>query len=167
MSNLCPLDTRVAKVELHFRQCGRCQAPFEYCHSREPGRRYCYECAPLAQRERERRARREYRDSDEGREQHADEESRRRARLRCVGDRRCVPERGHVDTGATVAAYEVTGEEPDARDDVEWVLVVWPEVQASAEQLVGRALSCRCCGRRGRVIEVLALAEWCRRKEPP
>jgi hypothetical protein len=155
----------VAKAELHFRQCGRCQRAFGYCHSREPGRRYCFECSPLAECERKRRARREYRESDEGRAQHSDEESRRRERLRGVGDRRCAPEQGHVETRAT-AAYEAAVEEQpvDARDNLEWVLVAWPEVLAAAEQLLGARLACPCCGRRGRVTEVLELAKWRRRR---
>jgi hypothetical protein len=166
VSNLRPLDTRVAKAELHFRQCGRCQQAFGYCHSREPGRQYCFDCSPLARREREQRARRGYRKSKEGREQHRDEESRRRERLRGVGDRRCAPEQGHVETRAMTAAYEAAVEEPvDARDDLQWVLVAWPEVLAAAERLLGAQLVCPCCWRWGRVTEVLELAEWRRREE--
>jgi hypothetical protein len=166
VSSLRPLDTRVARAELHFRQCKRCLQAFGYCRSREPGRLYCFECSPLAGREREQRARRAYRRSDEGREQHRDEERRRRERLRGVGDRRCAPEQGGVETRATTAAYQAAVEEPaDARDTLEWVLVAWPEVLAAAERMLGEQLGCPCCWRRGRVTEVLELAEWRRRCE--
>lgn len=164
MSSLQPLETRVAKDDLHFRQCNRCQQAFWYCHGREPGRRYCFECAPLAKREREQRARREYRDSEEGREQHRDEESRRRERLRGVGDRRCTAEPGPIEARAT-ATYETAVKEPGDAREFEWVLVAWPEVLATAEQLLGSQLTCRCCGRQGRVTSVLKLAEWRRRRE--
>jgi hypothetical protein len=169
VSSLRPLDTRVTKAELHFRQCGRCKRAFGYCHSREPGRRYCFDCSPLARRDREQRARREYRDSDEGREQHRDEESRRRDRLRGVGDRRCQGERGQVLTRATTAAYQVAVEEQtNARRELEWVLVAWPGLLAAAELLLGTMVACPCCGRRGRVAEVLELDEWRRaRREGP
>jgi hypothetical protein len=64
------------------------------------------------------------------------------------------------------AAYEAAFEEPvGARDDLEWVLVAWPEVLATAEQLLGAQLVCPCCWRWGRVTEVLELAEWRRRCE--
>lgn len=168
MSSLRPLGTRVAKAELHFRQCKRCKEAFGYCHSREPGRRYCYECSPLARSEREKRARREYRDSDEGRKQHRDEEEERRERRRLerVGDRRCAPEGGPIEARAQTAAHQATEEKSDAsREELEWVLVAWPEVLAAAVQLVGAQLTCPCCGREGRVVEVLEFAEWRRRRE--
>ena len=165
MSSLQPLDTQVAKAELHFRQCKRCQQAFGYCHSREPGRRYCFDCSPLAKKAREQRARRGYRESEEGQAQHRDEENRRRERLRGVGDRRCAPELSPIETRSTAAAYEAAVEEPgNAHDNVEWVLVAWPEVLATAERLLGGQLSCACCGRQGRVTEVLELAEWRRRQ---
>lgn len=165
MSSLQPLDTQVAKAELHFRQCNRCQQAFWYCHSREPGRRYCFDCSPLAKKAREQRARRGYRESEEGQAQHRDEENRRRERLRGVGDRRCARELSPIETRSTAAAYEAAVKEPgNARDNLEWVLVAWPEVLATAEQLLGSQLICACCGRQGRVTEVLELAEWRRRR---
>ncbi len=59
------------------------------CRSREPGRLYCAECSLAARKEREKRARRNYRAQDYGKEQHKDEEAERRERLRLrsVGDR--------------------------------------------------------------------------------
>lgn len=167
MSSLQPLDAQVEKAELHYRQCKRCQQAFEYCHSREPGRLYCFDCAPIAKQERKQRARRKYRRSEEGQKQHCDEESERRERLRDVGDRRCMPQATRIDTRATTAAYETAVEEfgDGARNDFEWVLVAWPEVLAAAKQLLGSQIMCRCCGRLGRVSEVLELAEWRRRRE--
>lgn len=165
MSNLRPLDARVAKDELFLKQCKResCQKPFLHCRSREPGRRYCPECSPLARREREQRARKKYRASPCGQEQHRDEEGQRRQRqrLESVGDRRCEGEEGQVLTHATTAAYQVAVEEKrDARSELEWVLVVWPGLLAVAEQLQGTKVACPCCGREGCVVEVLDVDEW-------
>lgn len=65
-----------------------------------------------------------------------------------------------------MAAHKAAVEEPaDARDDVEWVLVAWPETLVAAEQLLGAQFGCPCCGRWGRVTKVLELAEWRRRRE--
>jgi len=168
VSNLRPLDTRVAKAELFFKRCERerCQRAFWYCRSREPGRRYCIECSPVARREREQKARRTYRKSPEGQEQHRDEElDRRQRQLGRVGDRRCAPERGRVQTRAMTAAYQVVVEEKsDARRELEWVLVAWPGLRAAAEQMLGAYVVCPCCGREGRVTEVLELDEWHRRR---
>lgn len=169
MSSLRPLDTRVTKAELFYKQCEResCGREFLHCHSREPGRRYCPECSPIAQREREQKARKKYRASPCGQEQHRDEEQERRDRqqLERVGDRRCEPERGQVQTLATTAAYQTAVEEKsDAGREVEWVLVAWPGLSAAAEQMLGTRVACPCCGRYGRVVEVLELAQWRRRR---
>lgn len=166
MSSLRPLDL-VAKAELFFKRCERecCRRAFLYCHSREPGRLYCLECSPIAKKEREQKARKKYRQSPEGREQHCDEEDRRRQFGR-VGDRRCAPEQGQVQLCATTAGYEVAVEEKsDARPELEWVLVAWPGLLAIAEQMLGAQVRCPCCGRQGRVTEVLELDEWHRRRE--
>lgn len=156
---------RVTKAELFLKQCEResCQRPFLHCRSREPGRRYCPECSPLARREREQKAQKKYRASPSGQEQHRDEEQQRRDRrqLECVGDRRCEAERGQVQTRATTAAYQAAVEEKsDARRELEWVLVAWPGLLATAEQLLGTRVACPCCGRAGQVVEVLERDEW-------
>lgn len=168
MSSLHPLDARVAKAELFLKQCEResCQREFLHCRSREPGRRYCPECSPIARREREQRARKKYRASPWGQEQHRDEEEERRERHRLegVGDRRCEGEQGQVLTRATTAAYAVE-EKKDAREELEWVLVAWPGLMAIAEQMRGTKVSCPCCGREGRVVQVLELDEWHRRRQ--
>ena len=74
---------------LFLRPCKRCQRAYLHCRSREPGRLYCAECSLAARKEREKRARRNYRAQDYGKEQHKDEEAERRERLRLrsVGDR--------------------------------------------------------------------------------
>lgn len=167
MSSLRPLDARVAKAELFLKSCERegCQQAFLHCRSREPGRRYCPECSPLAKKERERRAGKKYRSSPEGQEQHRDEERQRRERLRSVGDRRCGRDEGQVQTRATTAAYQAAVEEKrDARGELEWVLVAWPGLRAVAEQMLGAAVVCPCCRRHGHVVEVLEVDEWRRRR---
>lgn len=165
MSSLRPLGARVAKAELHFRPCERCGQGFGYCHGREPGRRYCFECSPLARRDRERLARRAYRDSDEGRDQHRDEESRRRDRLRSMGDRRCGTEQDSVEVPVSTVAHPAVEERCDDDPQLEWVLVAWPEVLSAAEGLAGLEVRCGCCGRTGRVIEVLVRGSWRRRRQ--
>jgi hypothetical protein len=167
VSSLRPLDTRVTKAELFLKRCGResCQRPFLHCRSREPGRRYCPACSPIAQREREQRARRKYRASPWGQEQHRDEEEERRQRQRGVGDRRCEGERGQVLTRATTAAYVAKAEEKrNARRELEWVLVAWPGLETAAVRMLGTTAACPCCGRWGEVVEVLELDEWRRRR---
>lgn len=82
-----------------------------------------------------------------------------------MGDRRCAPELSPIETRSTAAADDAAVEEPgNARDNFEWVLVAWPEVLATAERLLGAQLICECCGRQGRVTEVLEFAEWRRRR---
>ncbi|MBK7864186.1 MAG: hypothetical protein IPJ65_37440 [Archangiaceae bacterium] len=157
----------MTKAELFLKQCARasCQRAFLHCRSREPGRRYCPACSPIARRERERRARRKYRASPCGQEQHRDEEEERRERLRGVGDRRCEGERGQVLTRATTASYVAKAEEKrNARYELEWVLVAWPGLKATGEQMLGASVACPCCGREGEVVEALELDTWRRRR---
>lgn len=170
MSNLRPL-ARVALDVLFLRPCKRCQVAFLYCRSREPGRRYCDDCATPAQKERERKARKTYRNSPEGIEQHRDEEEERRERreleLERVGDRRLEVAEGQLQTVSTAAPYTRTGEENrDEPDDsergeqVEWLLVAWPELLEQARGLLGTQVECPGCSRRGVVVRVVSRDDW-------
>lgn len=168
MSNLRPLDG-VATDILFYRPCARCQQAFLYCRGQEPGRRYCGEaCATWAKGERERKARKTYRASLEGQEQHRDEEEERRARrrLEAVGDRRLVLQSSEVQrvdpASPSVHAIEEGHSEPeeDKEERVEWVLVAWPGVLAAAAAMLGAEVECPGCGRRGPVVRVVSLADW-------
>lgn len=167
MSNLRPL-ARVALDVLFCRPCKRCHVAFLYCRSREPGRRYCDDCAAPAQREREQKARKTYRDSAEGIEQHRDEEEERRERrqLESVGDRRLDVAEGQLQAVSTAVPYTRTGEEnrdePDRErgEQVEWLLVAWPELLEEARGLLGTQVDCPGCGRRGVVVRVVSLDDW-------
>jgi hypothetical protein len=159
----------VARDVLFYRPCKRCERPFFYCRGREPGRLYCdEECSAGAKEDRERRARKKYRASAEGIDQHRDEEAERRERRRLhrVGDRRTEPEKGQLHTVTTTAPYERGIEEncgvpgQDGDEQVEWVLVAWPELLAEAAQLLGTQVECPCCGRQGHVVRVLELDDW-------
>lgn len=155
-----------------LRPCKRCGEPFLYCHSREPGRRYCAECAAPARKERERKARQAYRASPEGIEQHRDEEEKRRERRRVerVGDRRRPEQLGQLQVRTTAAAF-VSAEEPshapsgvDGSRVLEWSLVVWPGLLEAARLLLGTEVACPFCGREGRVVRVFELLDWDRRR---
>lgn len=168
MSNLCPLDEVTGEV-LFYRPCKRCQGAFLYCRGREPGRLYCgQECAAGATEERERRARKKYRDSPEGREQHRDEEAERRERHRGerVGDRRLNGEKGELQIVAAAAPCaraveeECDGPRGEMGEGVEWLLVAWPGLLTQAEQWLGTHLGCPWCGRQGTVVRVVGLEEW-------
>lgn len=162
-------STRVARDVLFYRPCRRCQRAFFYCRGREPGRLYCgEECSADAKQERERRARKKYRESPEGIEQHRDEEAARRERrqLKRVGDRRTELEGGQLQRLETTAPYERGVEEKcdvprrDAGESVEWVLVAWPGLLTRAAQLLDTQVGCLCCGRRGNVFRVVDLDNW-------
>lgn len=151
---------------LFCRPCKRCHEAFLYCRSREPGRRYCGDCATPAQKDRERKARKAYRESPEGIEQHRDEEAERRERER-VGDRRLEVTEGQLQVASAVAPYTRTGEEN--RDEpgrgrgeqVEWLVVAWPGLLEGASGLLGTEVECPGCSRRGFVVRVLSLDDWC------
>jgi hypothetical protein len=154
----------VALDVLFYRPCLRCQRPFLHCRAREPGRLYCdEECSAGAKTERERKARRKYRESPEGRAQHCDEEARRRERqqLERMGDRRTEPEGGQLQRVATTAALErrveEKGDEPrrEPGEQLEWLVVAWPGLLREAAQLLDESVECPCCGRRGIVVRVV------------
>lgn len=150
----------------------------EYCHSCEPGRRYCEECAPRAGRARKHRAHTTYyRGTPEGRKQHHDEEHVRRRRR--SAERRALEERGGdrrlgvVEDELQVGPRTVGGpsvEEPGRevlevepeQTRVEWVLVAWPGLLAAAGLRVGTEVSCAACGRTGRIRRVVSHEEWAR-----
>lgn len=172
-----------------MRPCVRCEKPFDYCGSCQPGRRYCGDvCTADARRASVRRAQSKYndRDSDEGQEVHRVEEADRRARRSAdsVGDHRChekprelrvrpstalhaVSETFDVTLASPVASLPVI-EVPElhgepALDRLEWVLVAWPELLAAARVRLGTETSCPFCGRQGRVAEVISIERWRRR----
>ena len=139
-----------------LRVCARCGTVFLVCGWNN--RRYCEpECAKLAEQERHRRERRLSRQSPEGRAQHRDEEQRRRDRRRGVGGGivQAVDEAAKVAVMAggprIAAARRVTA------GLVRWRVVVGAALAGLAEALRARrtVLACVCCGRRGRVAEVV------------
>lgn len=157
------LLARVARHVLFLVPCGWCGEPFHFCRRCEPGRRYCgEECSLLAKRERARRARKKYRSSPEGREQHRDEEAERRERRRAerVGDRRCEDKPAPVQRVAARVAVAESDGAPEGVDEVEWLLVVWPGLLAIAERWLGEHVACPFCGHLGRVARVIEWEDW-------
>jgi len=151
---------------LFYRPCKRCERAFLYCRSREPGRRYCAECATPARKERERKARLTYRDSVEGLEQHRDEEERRRGRrqLERVGDRRLEATHGELQIVSAATHYALAVEEirnePIKDIELEWIIVAWPGLLAEAEKWLGTRVECPWCEREGTVVRVVGLDVW-------
>jgi hypothetical protein len=136
--------------------CEKCGAPFLVCGWLN--RRYCGpDCAQAGEKARHRRARKKYRQTPEGREQHRAEEQRRRARGQGVGDRFVQA----PATAAKVAEME-SAIEPDRRGLVRWRVMVTAALAAVAEswRASGEVVTCVDCGRRGRVVEVVV---WGRR----
>lgn len=177
---------------MFFRPCGWCGAPFDYCGSCQPGRRYCGEaCSEAARIESTQRAHTKYnaRDTAEGLEAHRREEAERRGRLalKRVGDQRCaVKPNGLQLASLTVHAVvtetsdailvppsspsdldlgELVGLDPQRQPAqcVEWVLVAWPELYAAARERQGTEATCSFCGRRGHIVRVVSLHYWRRR----
>ena len=170
-------------MEIRLRRCKRCAKAIVICGPCDLRRRYCVECSPEAERERLARAWRTYRDSPEGKAQHAAEEKDRRQRRKreSVGDRhrvetselgtvRCqevvlVPE--PLSTGVRPAAPAPPMEaEPAvahlAAAEAAPVLSAGREVtlafsralRAMAKALLGTAVVCCACGRRGVVTRL-------------
>jgi hypothetical protein len=181
-----PAWRQVACRFLRLQVCARCGVEFECC-SCQPGRRYCTRCSPEARAEREQRARRSYRQTEDGRAQHRDEEAARRERQSGVGDRRPPaaefpvqveeaaegPEAGRTGEDEPMLGSEDTGE-AEARSAcgpppaerrallgprlVEWVLVARPGQLERGRELLGTEVECPWCGRRGRVACVITPA---------
>jgi hypothetical protein len=141
--------------------CGLCGRAFLWGKGHEGNGRYLYcsaECAAIARTASCRKARRTYRESAEGKAQHADEERRRRARQRdSVGDQ-CeqvaqVEAKVEAMKPAPIACA-VAEEEP-----VEWCVEVTPELAAAARRLrrQRKEMTCVVCGRRGYVVAVVVM----------
>lgn len=89
-----------------------------------------------------------------------------------VGDHRCHEEDGPVLEPASVvakAAAEVVDVPADPLPHpirttcdalLEWVLVAEPKLLEQARRRLGGEASCPSCGRRGRIVRVVALEEW-------
>ena len=162
MSSLRRL-ARVARHVLFLRPCQPCVEPFHSCHGCEPGRRYCgEECSLLASQERARKARKKYRASPCGREQHRDEEAERRERRRAerVGDRRCEEESAPVQVVAARDAVAEPDNDPQRVGKVEWLLVAWPGLLEVAERMLGEHVACPFCGHSGPVSRVVERETW-------
>jgi hypothetical protein len=144
----------VAISVLTLRPCGHCLKSFLYCRRCEPGRRYCEACSGAARKERERKARQTYRSSKEGREQHRDEEERRREKIR-MGDRRSNVE------GHRLQMPRSESERADARSkSADWWIVAWPGLVAAAGRMLGTWVVCPSCGCHGRILRVISLDDW-------
>jgi hypothetical protein len=91
-------------VEARFLECDLCAGPFLVCRPCGFNQRYCGPaCAAEARAESVATAQKKYRDTDEGRAQHADEEGKRRERerkKRAAGERECA--------GGSVAGAEIS-----------------------------------------------------------
>lgn len=77
-----------------------------------------------------------------------------------MGDRRCADVSERVQVAAVTkpvsgVARETNGGSHEVVEAVEWVLVAWPGLLATAKELLGKQVECRCCGRRGRVARVV------------
>ena len=139
-----------------LRVCGTCEVVYLVCGW--SNRRYCGpDCAEAAEKERHRRERRASRQSPEGRAKHREEEQGRRDRKRGVGG-------GIVRAAGEAVRVAVMEEAPEAvvarplrSRLVAWRVVVGAALAGLAEALRARrtVLECVCCGRRGRVAEVV------------
>ena len=150
---------------LFYRPCKRCERAFLYRRGREPGRRYCDDCAVPAAKERVQRAQKTYRNSTEGREQHRDEEvERRERRLARVGDRRLEAKNGELQIVSAAAPYALAVEEirdePGEDIELEWLIVAWPGLLAEAQTWLETRMECPWCGRKGTVVRVVGLDVW-------
>jgi hypothetical protein len=142
-------------------RCAQCQELYLYCKEDGVRRRYKYcsdECAAAGKAETDRKARHDYRSKGYGKAQHADEEQRRRDRLRnSVGDQNGQPREGTSKLVAMKAP-----ECPrfvQEQDPVEWCVEVPPELSAVARRLcrARKEMTCVVCGRRGYVAAVVVV----------
>ena len=145
-------------MEIRLGQCKRCPATFLVCRPCDRVRWYCAPCKPEATSERLERARKKYRESPEGKEQHASEEKDRRDRLRgAVGDQGRAEEK----VPGTVRCQEVAPvPEPQRTEEIaeaalcEVTLVFAERLRRVAEALVGCLVACSECGRSGLVTRL-------------
>ena len=143
--------------------CAGCGTPFLVCGWLN--QRYCGpECAQAGEKARCQRARKKYRQSPEGREQHRDEEWRRRARGRGVGDR-FVPVPAVAAKVAEMESVRSTATRSSSPRLVRWRVTVTAALAEVAERwrASGKVVACVDCGRRGRIVEVVV---WGRGAEP-
>ena len=160
-------------AQVGFRRCQSCGEAFLHCRRHQSNQLYCPgACAIEAERERLRRARKKYRNSSEGRDQHRADEKDRRDR---VGDRCCEqagpdgkvrdddenevseepapppatgPER--ASSPATSATSAIAGGELP-----EWVVAVFDGLWDQARALVGQVVELEGCGCRGVVVRLV------------
>ena len=138
-----------------------CDAIFLVCDLGLFNQRYCKPaCAEAARQESRRAARQRYRRSPEGREQHRDEEQRRRDRRRSVGDQLVQPAVGDARVAVVAEAEGIAARRVTA-GLARWRVGVGAELAAVAETLrASRAvLACACCGRRGRIVAISVRGE--------
>ncbi len=99
----------------------------------------------------------------------------------CVGDRRCVGQKGDQQRSSVTAPNAVV-EDSDATSNkqtdfaplppvflspareepepIEWILVVPPDLLGAAQQRAGTDATCPFCGRRGRIRRVVSSEQW-------
>lgn len=53
---------------------------------------------------------------------------------------------------------------PGGESSIEWIMVAWRGLRASARLLLQTRWTCLSCGRTGKVVEVVGLDEWRRRR---
>ena len=165
-------------MEIYLRRCKRCTKAIAICGPCDRRRLYCVECSPEVERERLARAWRTYRDSPEGKAQHAAEERERRQRRKreSVGDRcrAATSELGTVHCQEVVLVPELlsTGVPPEEKTgavgaqskEAEPALVLWVAcdvtlvfpraLRAMAKALRGTSVVCCACGRSGVVTRL-------------
>jgi hypothetical protein len=79
-----------------------------------------------------------------------------------MGDRSCadISQSLEVANGAPAGVAATVEVRDVPRESLQWVAVAWPGLLAQAQQLHGQRWSCSCCGRTGRVVDVVPLEEW-------
>jgi hypothetical protein len=141
-------------VELYLLQCRRCRTSFLLCRRCYRGQRFCSDpCRTAADRENRRRARRKYRESREGKEQHRDEEVRRRARKGGgVGDKGREPAPPQGIVRCQEAAIVPKEKSKKTAGYTVFTVVYEPSLESEARQLLGAWVSCARCRRAGPVL---------------
>ena len=83
-----------------------------------------------------------------------------------MGDRRLDAAHSQIQAAPTAALYARAGEENrdvpanTKAEQVQWLLVAWPELLEEATALLGAQVGCPGCGRRGVVVRVVSLDDW-------